>query len=101
MRNLKRWLNAQLVAPTVKAVVRELDRAVDKLQNGSTASEVVLALRTEIAKIAAKTRLPGPLGTALLGMLLVAPWGDLAGRPTEDAILALRRLRRDVEGIRL
>lgn len=101
MRNLKRWLNAKLIAPTVEAVVRELDRAIEKLEQGSTVSEVVLALRSEIVKIAAKTRLPGPLGTAVMGMLLVAPWGDLAGRPTEDAVKTLKRLRRDVEGTRL
>ena len=84
-----------------KDILREIDRAVGKLESGQTTADVVDALHSAISELIAKARLPLPLGPILVSILLMVDWSGLSTSPAVGVLHTLKRLRKDVEGARL
>jgi hypothetical protein len=100
MNWLKQLLNRGLDG-LKKDIVREIDRAVAKIESGETQTLAVGYLQDKIAGLVAKARLPQPLGGILVAMLMSFDWVRLSDLPAERVVLELKRLRSRVEGARL
>ena len=84
-----------------KDVIREIDRAIGKIESGDSAAIVINLLHTKLSALVSRIPLPPPLGPILTGILLLAPWDRLLVAPSDIAINGLRDLRSQVEGARL
>ena len=98
------WLK-KLFAPTFEAVkadaLREIDRAIGKLQDGSAASTVVRDLRNVLTHAIGAAHLPG-IASVLVDLLLSqVDWVGMAGKPSSEVIAELQRIRLKVDGARL
>ena len=100
MNWLKKLLNQGLDS-FKQDVVREIDRAMGKLNSGETVGQVVPELQRAVAGLVAKAKLPPPLGTILVSLLLVVDWSGLLAKPAGDVVAELARLRAKVLGARL
>lgn len=98
------WLKKLLSGPfavTKTAVLREIDRAIGKLESGATVAVVVEELRERLTQILATAKLP-PAGAILLNIVLAqVNWPALLGKLPADALAELKRMRTRVEGARL
>lgn len=99
MNWLKRFLNNKL--DRFKSDInREIDRAISKLESGESQTLVVNELQSKIATIVSKVKLPQPLGTILIGLLLVFDWSELTSKPTQYVIEKLKKLKEELKGKR-
>lgn len=95
------WLKNLLTKRTKAPVLRELDRAIGKLESGQTVAEVVPALRAALTKVLAGW-LPAGIGPWLLDLVLAGmDWDRLLDKPAFAVVLTLKALRLRVEGARL
>lgn len=95
------WLKTLLTKRAKAPVLRELDRAIGKLESGQTVAEVVPALRGALTK-ALSVWLPAGIGPWLLDLVLAGlDWDGLLAKPAADVLAELKRLRVRVEGARL
>ena len=94
---LKRDASKRAKAP----VLRELDRAIGKLENGESSEFVVENLRETLLKWLSKS-LPPIIGPLLLNIVLAqVDWDALTVGGTDRAVKELQRIRLQVEGARL
>jgi hypothetical protein len=84
-----------------KDVVREIDRAIGKIESGDSVAIVINLLHAKLSTLVSRIPLPPPLGPILTSVLLMAPWDRLLVAPSELAINGLHELRSQVEGARL
>jgi hypothetical protein len=95
------WLKALLTKRVKAPVLRELDRAIGKLESGATVAEVVPVLRGGLLKVL-RGHLPAGLGEWLLDLVLAGlDWDGLLKQPAVAVVLILKSLRVRVEGARL
>lgn len=98
------WLKKLLLGPfnvTKAAALREIDRAIKKLESGETVAVVVEELRERLTQLLATAKLPAG-GAILLNILLAqVHWQALLGKLPADALAELKRLRSRTEGARL
>lgn len=81
-------------------VLREIDRATLKLQNGATAAEVAPELQKGIMN-ALSGWLPKGVGGVLMGLLLAdVNWAEVLKMPADKFALWLKTMRKRVEGAR-
>lgn len=81
-------------------ILRELDRATLKLQNGATAAEVAPELQRGIMN-ALSGWMPKGVGGLLMGLLLAeVNWAELLHQPADKFAAWLKAKRREVEGAR-
>jgi hypothetical protein len=104
--NLLKTLGLQRVADQAlvgikRDIIREIDRAVGKLQSGESGAMVVQQLHSTLADILSSAALPFPLGPVLASILMMAPWDRLVTTPSALVVGELGRLRKQVEGARL
>lgn len=82
-------------------VVREIDRALRKIENGETAAVVASELRQRLSALLAKAKLGGEGGKFLLDMVLAqVDWVGLLGKPAAEITKALEALKTRVQGAR-
>jgi hypothetical protein len=95
------WLKKLLEKRAKAPILRELDRAISKLESGQTTREVVVPLRRELLN-ALRGKLPEGIGQILLDLVLAGmDWEGMIARPADEVVVVLRTLRRQVEGARL
>ena len=99
------WLKT-LFTPTlerVKAdVIREIDRALEKIRSGQNAREVSTQLRLTLSQLFAKTKLGSGAGGYLLDIVLAqVNWEAFVRGPLENIAPELEKLRDRVKGARL
>jgi hypothetical protein len=100
MNWLKNLLNGTFNTTKANAL-REIDRAIEKLEGGATVAVVVEQLRERLTQLLATAKLP--VGGAILLNIVLAQvnWPALLGKLPADALAELKRLRLRVEGARL
>ena len=82
-------------------VLREIDRAIGKLQNGKTVAEVATELQKGLMN-ALSGWMPKGVGGVLLGLLLAdVDWTGVLKMPSDKFATWLRTMRTRVEGARL
>ena len=82
-------------------VLREIDRAIGKLENGADASEVILGLRQSLLAVFSKA-LPPIIGPLLLDLVLAkVNWDELETMAAEHIVIEIKRIRTQVERVRL
>lgn len=95
------WLKDLLTKRAKAPILRELDRAIKKIEAGQTPKLAVPYLRAQLLK-ALRGHLPAGLGEWLLDMVLAGmDWDGLLSKPAADVADELKRLRKKVEGARL
>ena len=95
------WLKKLLTDRAKAPVLRELDRAISKLQSGQTVREVVVPLRRALLD-ALRGKLPEGIGQLLLDIVLAGmDWEGMPSKPAHEVEAVLVRLRKQVEGARL
>lgn len=95
------WLKKLLTDRAKAPVLRELDRAISKLQSGQSVRDVVVPLRSGLLS-ALRGKLPGGIGELLLDLVLAGvDWEGMTSRPAHVVEEVLVRLRKRAEGARL
>lgn len=98
------WLKKLLTPELERAkqdVIREIDRAIGKIDSGDSPKVVAELLRNELSRILAKAKLPDVGGVLLNIVLARMDWDGLLAKPSGDIRLELARLRDRVKGARL
>lgn len=95
------WLKKLLTKRAMAPVLRELDRAIEKLKNGKTALEVLPSLQSSLER-ALRGFLPPVMGEILPSLVLSQfDWVGVYNLHKDEIITRLVVLRQRVEGARL
>lgn len=101
MNWLKRLLNDALLKRVKSDLLREIDRAIGKLETGQTAADVIPILKRELLRVLTG-KLPAGAGAFLLDILLMSvDWVGFVSLPVSVVLDNLLRIRKRVEGARL
>lgn len=98
------WLK-NLLTPILERtkadVLREIDRAIGKIDSGDSPKVIAEQLRNTLTRLLATAKLP-PAGAVLLTIALASmDWPGLIAKPSADIRAELVRLREKIKGVRL